>query len=178
MGHAVADDSRFKALIRDIADFPSPGIGFKDITPLLGDGAAWSAAVAGLAALVARHHPTRIIGIEARGFLVGAPVAHHLGIGFVPVRKPGKLPYETSAVSYSLEYGQDSLEMHVDALTAGERVVIVDDVLATGGTAAAAAELVRRSGGEVAGLAFLLELSFLSGRDRLGGHAVDALLRY
>lgn len=178
MGQVTADASRFKALIRDVADFPSPGIVFKDITPLLGDGPAWSAAVAAVASLVERHKPTRIIGIEARGFLVGAPVAHHLGIGFVPVRKPGKLPWQTKTVSYSLEYGQDSLEMHIDAVAVGERVVIIDDVLATGGTAAATVDLVQRSGAHLVGLAFLLELSFLAGRGRLGGHAVDALMEY
>lgn len=178
MGRAGVDTDHMKALIRDVADFPGPGIVFKDITPLLGDGAAWSAAVTALAGLIEPLEPTKILGIEARGFLVGAPVAHELGLGFVPVRKPGKLPWHVTTVSYSLEYGQDSLEMHVDGVGEGERIVIVDDVLATGGTAAATVELARRGGADVVGLAFLLELGFLAGRQRLPGQNVHALLEY
>jgi adenine phosphoribosyltransferase len=174
-------DSRLdavKALIRDVPDFPKPGIMFKDITPMLGDGAAFGAAVDLLAEAIARHKPEALVGIESRGFIFGAPVARQLGIGFVPVRKPGKLPHRTRRVEYALEYGTDALEMHHDALASGVRVVIIDDVLATGGTAAAAGRLVGDAGGHLVGFAFAIELAFLDGRKRLSGQPVDALISY
>jgi adenine phosphoribosyltransferase len=166
------------ALVRDIPDFPEPGIVFKDITPLLADGPAFRAAVEGMAALVEEAGVTvdRIVGIEARGFIVGAPLATHLGVGFAPVRKPGKLPWDTTGEEYALEYGTDRVEVHTDALVAGERVLVVDDVIATGGTAAATGRLVERLGGEVAGFAFLLELGFLGGRRLLPARPIVSLL--
>jgi adenine phosphoribosyltransferase len=171
------------ARIRDISDYPQPGIVFKDITPLLADAAAFSAVVAAIAA----GHPEapgeagwgeihKVVGIEARGFILAAPVACCLQAGFVPVRKQGKLPAKAYSESYELEYGLATIEVHTDAFEPGERVLIVDDVLATGGTAAATASLVRRSGAEVAGVGVLLELGFLNGRARLPGLDVRALL--
>ena len=160
--------------IRDIPDYPQPGIVFKDITPLLADGPAFAAVVAALAAGHGEIH--KVVGIEARGFILAAPVACCLGAGFVPVRKEGKLPAEAHSETYQLEYGSATVEIHTDAFGPGERVLIVDDVLATGGTAAAAASLVRRTGAEVAGLAVLLELGFLGGRGRLPGLEIRALL--
>jgi adenine phosphoribosyltransferase len=167
-----------RALIRDVPDFPKPGIVFKDITPMLGDAGAFAACVDLLAELIGPRRPDALVGIESRGFIFGAPVARALGVGFVPVRKPGKLPHRTRRVEYALEYGTDALEMHHDALASGVRVVIVDDVLATGGTTAAAGRLVSEAGGTLVGFAFAIELSFLGGRKRLGGHAVDALITY
>ena len=171
-------EHRLKALVRDVPDFPKPGVMFKDITPLLANGPAWHAAIVGLAQSIATLRPDKVVGIEARGFVVGAPIAHRLGIGFVPVRKPGKLPHAVTSVTYDLEYGSDTLEVHSDAVDSGERVVIIDDVLATGGTAAATVDLLRRSGAEVLGLGVLIELGFLAGRAKLGGLQVDALLSY
>jgi adenine phosphoribosyltransferase len=162
------------ATIRDIADYPQPGVVFKDITPLLADGAAFSVVVGALAAGHGRID--KVAGIEARGFILAAPVACRLGAGFVPVRKHGKLPGPTHMQSYQLEYGTAAIEVHTDAFRPGERVLIVDDVLATGGTAAATAELVRRSGAQIVGVAVLIELSFLSGRSSLGGLDVRSLL--
>ncbi|MGH3413497.1 MAG: adenine phosphoribosyltransferase [Marmoricola sp.] len=166
------------ARIRDVPDFPRPGVLFKDITPLLEDPVAFTAVVEGLAA--AGREPAgavvdKVVGIEARGFILAAPVALALGVGFVPVRKPGKLPWRTHAVDYELEYGEETLEMHADAVAPGERVLLVDDVLATGGTAAAAVELVRRSGGSTVRVAVLLELAFLHGRERIGDLPVTVL---
>jgi adenine phosphoribosyltransferase len=177
-------DSELAALIvvriRDIADYPRPGVLFKDITPLLADGAAFSAVVTGLAAgQLRRGEPggvDKVAGIEARGFILAAPVALALGAGFVPVRKQGKLPGPTYAQSYDLEYGNATIEVRQDAFAPGEQVLIVDDVLATGGTAAATAELVRKAGAEVTGIAVLLELSFLAGRDKLPDTLVRSLL--
>lgn len=169
---AIADLIRAK--IRDITDYPQPGIVFKDITPLLGDGAALRAVVAALA--VGYGPVDKVAGIEARGFILAASVACHLHSGFVPVRKQGKLPAPTYAQSYQLEYGTATIEVHQDAFVPGERVLIVDDVLATGGTAQAAADLVRRAGGEVAGIAVILELAFLEGRAKLSGMGVRSLL--
>jgi adenine phosphoribosyltransferase len=171
-------EEALRGFIREIDDFPSPGVRFKDITPLLADGEAWRLAVHVLSERVAVLGVAKVAGIEARGFMFGASVAATLGLGFVPIRKAGKLPWKTTAISYDLEYGTDSLEVHIDACAAGERVAIVDDVLATGGTAAAAAELIVSTGAEVAGLVFLVELGFLNGRSRLGGHRVDSVLRY
>jgi adenine phosphoribosyltransferase len=162
------------ARIRDIADYPQPGIVFKDITPLLADGSLLGAVVAALAAGHGRID--KVVGIEARGFILAAPVACCLEAGFVPVRKQGKLPAMTLAESYELEYGTATVEVHVDAFQPADRVLIVDDVLATGGTAAATASLVRRSGAEVAGVAVLLELGFLDGRSRLPGVEIRSLL--
>ncbi|MEV0667246.1 adenine phosphoribosyltransferase [Actinomadura luteofluorescens] len=162
--------------IRDIPDYPKQGVMFKDITPLLADHVAF----AGVVDAVVNHHGRgtidKIVGIEARGFILAAPVAYHFGAGFVPVRKKGKLPSATDAETYDLEYGSETIEIHLDAFAPGDRVLIVDDVLATGGTARAAAELVRRGGGEVVGLSVLLELSFLHGRDKLGNLDVHSLV--
>jgi adenine phosphoribosyltransferase len=161
-----------ESLVRDVADFPKQGVTFKDITPLLDDHAAFRAVVNALADAgrdsSGNTEVDKVVGMEARGFILAAPVALALGVGFVPVRKPGKLPWETRAVSYELEYGEETLEMHVDALAPGERVLVIDDVLATGGTALATASLVRQSGAVVHGLAVMLELSFLAGREAVG----------
>jgi adenine phosphoribosyltransferase len=153
--------------IRDVPDYPKPGILFKDITPLLADHTAFAAVVDAVVAYYGRGTIDKVVGIEARGFILAAPVAYHFGAGFVPVRKRGKLPAETYEQTYELEYGTETIEMHRDAFRPGERVLIVDDVLATGGTARATAELVRRGGGAVAGLSVLMELSFLNGRGKL-----------
>ena len=160
--------------IRDIPDYPQPGIVFKDITPLLADGSAFAAVVAALAAGHGRID--KVVGIEARGFILAAPVACSLGAGFVPVRKQGKLPAATYSESYQLEYGTATIEVHTDAFRPGDRVLVVDDVLATGGTAAATASLVRRTGAEVAAIVVLLELGFLDGRAKLSGLEVRSLL--
>jgi adenine phosphoribosyltransferase len=176
-----ASDARLallRARVRDVPDFPKPGILFRDLTPLMGDGVALREAIDMLAATAVRHRPELIVAIESRGFIFGAPVAASLGIGFVPVRKPGKLPHRTRRRSYDLEYGTAALEMHADAVVQGARVVIVDDLLATGGTAAATTELVREIGGEVVGATFVVELELLRGRERLAGVPVDALLKY
>lgn len=168
MTDAAADlSSRLLDKIRDVPDFPNPGIVFKDVTPLLADPDAFRAAVEGLAAPFRGAVPDKVAGIEARGFILGAPVSQLLGVGFVPVRKKGKLPGDVVAASYDLEYGSATIEVTADAFAPGERVLVVDDVLATGGTAAATVELVRRCGAEVAGIAVLLELGFLKGRDAL-----------
>ena len=164
--------------VRDIPGFPKAGIVFKDITPLLADPQALDAAVGALAELARPLAPEYVIGAEARGFLLGTALARELGAGFVLARKPGKLPYETVSAKYLLEYGTDALELHSDAVAAGARVLVHDDLLATGGTAAALCELVEQVGGEVVGCNFLIELAFLGGRSRLGGHDVQALLRY
>jgi adenine phosphoribosyltransferase len=160
--------------IRDVPDYPQPGVLFKDITPLLGDGAAFAAVVVALAAGSA--DVTKVAGIEARGFILAAPVAYTLGAGFVPVRKQGKLPAQTYAESYALEYGTATLEVHTDAFLPTDRVLIVDDVLATGGTAAATARLIRRAGATVTGIVVLLELGFLAGRGKLPDIAVRSLV--
>jgi adenine phosphoribosyltransferase len=169
---------QLKALIRDVPDFPKPGIVFKDITPLLADEVAFSTLIDLIVVHFGRGNVDKVCGIEARGFIVAAPVAYHFGAGFVPLRKAGKLPWETVSVSYELEYGQESLEVHRDLITPGERVLIVDDVLATGGTAAAAADLVTRLGGKVQGIACVIELAFLEGRSRLEGYDFHSLIRY
>jgi adenine phosphoribosyltransferase len=163
--------------IRDIPDFPKPGILFKDITPILGDAQAFQAVLDLLSGWAAKLRPTRIVGIESRGFVFGAPLADRLRIGFVPVRKPGKLPFRSVREEYTLEYGSNALEMHADAVSA-ERVLIVDDLLATGGTAAATVRLCQRLGAEVAGFACVIELSFLSGRNLLGEIPTHSLITY
>ncbi|HEY8485022.1 MAG TPA: adenine phosphoribosyltransferase [Longimicrobiales bacterium] len=170
--------AQVRARIRDIPDFPQPGIIFKDITPILSDGPLFQSVIRWLADEFGQRGIEQVVGIESRGFIFAASLAFHLGCGFVPVRKPGKLPYRTVRVDYELEYGTDALEAHVDALRPGEKVLIVDDVLATGGTALAATRLVQRLGGEIAGAAFLVELGFLKGRERLGDLPVQSLVRY
>jgi adenine phosphoribosyltransferase len=162
--------------IRDIPDFPQPGVVFKDITPLLGDSKAFTAAVDALAEPFVGQHIDRVIGIEARGFILAAPVALALGAGFVPVRKKGKLPAATYEESYALEYGEATIEVHQDAFTPGDRVLVIDDVLATGGTVEAALRLIRRCEAEVVGTAVLMELSFLPGRKRLADERLTALI--
>ncbi len=164
--------------IRDVPDFPKPGILFKDITPLLLDPTRFRRAVELMAAPFTGSRVRRVVSIESRGFLLGAPIALLLEAGLVPIRKPGKLPAARGRVEYALEYGTDALEMHRDAVGQGDRVLIVDDVLATGGTAEAAAKLVRAHGAEVVGFTFLIELDFLKGRERLGAERVEALLHY
>jgi adenine phosphoribosyltransferase len=159
--------TRLLARIRDVPDFPNPGIVFKDVTPLLADAEAFAATVEGLAAPFRTRPPDKVAGIEARGFIFGAPVSQLLGVGFVPVRKKGKLPGDVVAASYDLEYGSATIEVTADAFARGDRVLVVDDVLATGGTAAATVQLVRQCGAEVVGVAVLMELGFLQGRDAL-----------
>ena len=166
-----------KAVIRDVPDFPKPGIVFKDITTLLKNAQAFQRALDLFTVLCGDHLADKVLAIESRGFIVGAPLADRLGLGFVPLRKPGKLPGKTMRHTYTLEYGEDCLEIHDDAVMPGERVLIVDDVIATGGTARAAGELVRKLGGVVAAYAFLVELSFLDGRSRLEGDVLS-LIRY
>ena len=166
-----------KAVIRDVPDFPKPGIVFKDITTLLKNPKAFRRALDLFTVLCGDHLADKVLAIESRGFIVGAPLADRLGLGFVPLRKPGKLPGKTLRHTYSLEYGEDCLEIHDDSIAPGERVLIVDDVIATGGTARAAGELVGKLGGTVAAYAFLVELSFLNGRSRLEGDVLS-LIRY
>ena len=170
-------EAELKTYVRDIRDFPKPGIVFKDITPLLAAGAAFQAVVEQIAE---RYRGTidMVLGVESRGFVIGAAVAYRLGLGLALVRKPGKLPHETYAARYELEYGSDTLEIHRDALGDKSRVLIVDDLLATGGTASAAVELVRRLDGEVTACAFIIELVFLNGRRRLDVPEVFSLIRY
>jgi adenine phosphoribosyltransferase len=167
-----------RASIRDVPNFPKPGIVFKDITPLLLDATRFRRAIELMTVPFERLGASRVISIESRGFLLGAPIALALGAGLVPIRKPGKLPGERDRTEYALEYGVDALEMHRDAVGPADRVLIVDDVLATGGTAAGAARLVRGQGGLVVGFSFLIELDFLNGREKLEGERVEALLHY
>ncbi len=167
-----------KEHIREIPDFPTAGILFRDITPLLGHPEAFRYAVDLLAARFESERLDSIVAIESRGFLFGAPLAYRLGLPLVPVRKEGKLPFDTHSVTYALEYGSDSLEVHVDAIDAGSRALIVDDLLATGGTASATVNLVERSGGSVAGLAFVIELTDLGGREALAGYRVESLVTW
>jgi adenine phosphoribosyltransferase len=164
------------ARLRDVPDFPRPGIVFKDITPMLADPVLFGRVVNALAAPFRGQHITKVVGVEARGFILGAPVALALNAGFVPARKPGKLPHRTVVERYSLEYGADGLEMHQDAVLKGERVIIVDDVLATGGTAEATAKLTTQLGGELVGFSFLMVLGFLDGAKRLGADRVRSLI--
>lgn len=164
--------------IRDIPDFPKQGIVFKDITPILQNHAVFDGTIMALVERYRDMHIDTIIGIESRGFLFGAPLAHQLGSGFVPVRKKGKLPYETVDISYDLEYGSATIEMHTDAVSVGQKILIVDDLLATGGTAAAACELVRTQGGDIVECAFVVELGFLNGRQKMGDVPVHSLVNY
>jgi len=165
------------AKIRDVPDFPKPGILFKDVTPLLGHGPSFRLCVDLLAEAVDGKKPDLLIGIESRGFIFGAALADRLGVGFAPVRKPGKLPFRATRESYTLEYGTDALEMHDDAVE-GKSCLIVDDLLATGGTAAATARLVERLGGRVEGFVFVIELAFLNGREKLGARTLHSLIQY
>ena|SRR5438067_2436858 len=164
--------------IREVPDFPTPGVGFKDITPLLADREALTQSIADLAAWVQTKEPDFVLGAEARGFILGAAIAAQAGCGFVPARRPGKLPPETVSATYALEYGQNSLELHPDLVPTGARVVIHDDVLATGGTVEAICGLVERLGGEVVGACFIIELTFLGGRERLQGLDMHSLIEY
>lgn len=174
----MIDASSIQGAVRDVADFPKPGIMFKDITPVLLDPRLFALATRGMTDPFRDGGISRVVAIESRGFMFGAPIALQLQAGLVPVRKPGKLPAARQRVEYALEYGTDALEMHADAISAGDRVLIVDDVLATGGTAEAASRLVLGRGAQIAGFSFLIELGFLEGRKRLGSHRVEALIRY
>ncbi len=167
-----------KQIVREIPDFPKPGILFYDITTLLRDGKGFAEVID----IFARHYRDQkldaVVGVEARGFIFAAAVANRLGLGFIPVRKPGKLPYRTVSQSYQLEYGTDTLEMHADAVQRGDRILLIDDLMATGGTARAVAEMIRGQGGEVAGMGFVIELEFLSGRKSLPGYEIFSILKY
>ncbi|HUR18691.1 MAG TPA: adenine phosphoribosyltransferase [Acidimicrobiales bacterium] len=174
----VVDTGWLTEHIRDVPDFPLAGVMFKDITPLLGDGEALKFVVDTMADHFAGLGVEKVLGIEARGFIVAAPVAYRLGAGFVPVRKAGKLPWRVETEEYALEYGTDRLQIHADALRPGERVLVIDDVLATGGTASACARLVEKLGAKVAGLGFVIELEFLNGRSRVEAYDAMALLTY
>ena len=169
---------QIKGLIRDVPDFPEPGIVFKDITPVLADPMAFSTITDLIVVHFGRGNVDKVVGIEARGFILASPVAYHFGAGFVPIRKQGKLPWETVGAEYALEYGTATLELHKDSVEPGERVLIVDDVLATGGTAKAAASLVEEIGGKVCGIACMIELDFLHGRDQLPEHELYTLIHY
>ena len=177
-GARTPDHGELRQFVRDVVDFPEPGVTFRDITPLLGDAGAFARAVSGLVDEFAGVAVDRVVGVESRGFIFGAAVAFRIGAGFVPVRKPGKLPWAVVREEYQLEYGADKLEIHRDAIHPGERILIVDDVLATGGTARATARLVETLGGVIAGLGFVLELDDLDGRSRLGERTVRSLLHY
>ena len=169
---------RIRELVRDVQDFPQEGIVFKDITPLLADEVAFSTVIDMIVVQFGRGTVDKVVGIEARGFILSSPVAYHFGAGFVPVRKEGKLPWHTERESYELEYGTETLEIHKDALRPGERVLIVDDVLATGGTALATARLVERLGAKVVGIACIIELGFLNGREKIKDYEFYSLLSY
>jgi len=175
MNNTIAE---LKGLIRDIPDFPQKGIVFKDITPLLADENAFSSVIDLIVVHYGRGNIDKVVGIEARGFILASPVAYHFGAGFVPVRKEGKLPWNSEREEYELEYGMAVLEIHKDAIDPGDRVLIVDDVLATGGTARATAKLVERLGGKVVGIATLVELTFLKGRDKVAGYDFFSLITY
>lgn len=172
------DIGKIREAIRDIPDFPKPGIVFKDITPLLSNGRLFGRTVDLIAERYRGQRVDTVLGIESRGFIVGAALAYKLGAGFSVVRKPGKLPYETHSASYELEYGKDTLEIHIDAVAPNSRVVIADDLIATGGTAAATAELVSKLGATVVECAFVIELGFLNGREKLKPHGVFSVLQY
>jgi adenine phosphoribosyltransferase len=175
---ATVTVDKLKSSIRDIPDFPKPGIVFKDITPLLSNPELFKTTVDRMAGPFQKKGITHVVSVESRGFIFGAPVAYLLGAGYTLVRKKGKLPYKTVAHTYDLEYGTDTLEIHTDALDANSRVLIIDDVLATGGTAQAVCELVKKLKGEVAGLSFVVELEFLNGRQKLRGYNVTSLIRF
>ncbi|MDD3146381.1 MAG: adenine phosphoribosyltransferase [Candidatus Riflebacteria bacterium] len=168
----------FFKFIRDVPDFPKAGIIFKDITPLLGDGKAFSALIETFGKHYKDSGITRICGIESRGFIIGAALAAYMGVGFVPIRKAGKLPYEKIKREYSLEYGTDAIEMHSDAVNRGEKILLIDDLIATGGTALAAVSMLEDAGAEVVGVAFVIELEFLKGREKFGSRKLFSLLKY
>jgi adenine phosphoribosyltransferase len=172
------DHSWLKEYIRDIPDFPKRGVSFKDITPLLADKKAFTYTIDAIAHQFDRDDIDKVLGIEARGFMVAAPLAYRFTAGLIPVRKKGKLPWEVESETYDLEYGTDALEIHKDAISEGERILVVDDVLATGGTALATAKLTERCGGKVAGIAMIMELSFLGGRERLTDYELFSLIAY
>jgi len=167
-----------RACVREVPDFPTPGVGFKDISPMLADPTALSQSVAELAAWGGEQKPAIVLGAEARGFILGAAIAREIGCGFVPARRPGKLPPETVSATYALEYGENSLELHPNSIGNGARVLIHDDVLATGGTVEAIAGLVEQLGGEVVGCAFIIDLTFLGGRERLARYPLFSLIEY
>jgi adenine phosphoribosyltransferase len=169
---------KIKALIREIPDFPQPGISFKDLTTLWRDPEGLKGTIEAMVLPFAKEEIGQVVGIESRGFILGAPLALQLGCGFVPVRKPGKLPGTTLRQEYDLEYGTDAVEIHQDGIAPGERVLIVDDLLATGGTMAAACQLVEKLGGEIVGLSFLVELAFLNGRERLPDYRIETVVQY
>ena len=172
------DTKKLKEMIREVADFPKKGIGFKDITPILQDKDAFAYSVNKLAELYKDKDIDIIVGPEARGFIYGAPLAYAMNAGFVPIRKEGKLPADIETVEYELEYGTNTIEIHKDSIKQGQKVLVVDDLLATGGTAAASAELVEKLGGEVVAIAFIIELEFLNGRDNLAEYKVDSLVKF
>jgi len=174
----MVEDSELLAAVRDVPDFPKPGIIFKDITPVLADGRLFKAVIDRFAAELADRGASKVAGIDARGFIFAGAVAYKLGIGFIPIRKKGKLPWTTTSAAYQLEYGESVVEMHVDAVHAGEKVALIDDVLATGGTAAAAIKLLRQSGAEVVCAQFLMELGFLNGRKNVAETRVASILSY
>lgn len=169
---------QIKSKIRDVPDFPKPGILFKDITPILQDAPTFKKVVSAFVERYAAQKIDAVVGIESRGFIFGAPIAFELGVPFVPVRKQGKLPYQTVQVSYDLEYGSATIEMHVDAVAKGNRVVVIDDLLATGGTAQAACKLIEKVGGKIVECAFVVELAFLKGREKLNGREIFSLVQY
>lgn len=175
MTTAYAD---LRSFVHDVPDFPKKGVGFKDITPLLADAKAFASAIDKMAAPFVGQGITLVAGIESRGFLLATPIAYYLKAGVVPIRKKGKLPRKVFSASYDLEYGQDTIEAHADAFPKGAKVLLVDDVLATGGTARAACELIEKAGGKVQGVSFLIELAFLSGRGKLPGRPIQSLLSY
>ena len=174
----MSDQYQLKSHIRSVPDFPKPGIMFRDITPLLSDPQAFQRTIEAFAEQFRDARPTAILAAESRGFIFAAPLALELGAAFVPVRKPGKLPFETRRLQYDLEYGSDALEMHVDAIEPGSRVLLIDDLLATGGTIEACLKLANLCGAEIVGCGFLIELSFLKGRQRLNPHRVVSLIEY
>ncbi len=174
----TASHEALRSFVRDITDYPTDGVTFRDITPLLGDGKVFARAIDGLVSEFSGVDVDRVVGVESRGFLFASAVAYHIGAGLVPVRKAGKLPWAVVREEYDLEYGSDKLEIHRDAIRPGERILIVDDVLATGGTAAATAKLVETLGGKIAGLGFVIELDELGGRARVGERTVRTLLHY
>ena len=175
---SVAPALLAEKLVRDVPDFPGAGILFKDITPVLASAEAMREVFGHFYTFGREMKPDVVVGIESRGFVLGMPLAQELGVGFVPVRKPGKLPYTTICEEYSLEYGSNALELHIDAIASGMRALIIDDLLATGGTARAACTLVERLGGDVCGLSFMIELGFLGGRTQLPDYAIQSLIRY
>ena len=174
----MTDTAELRAAVRDIPDFPKPGIVFKDITPILADGRLFRAVIDRFVGELSGLGVTKVVGIDARGFIFAGAVAYHLGLGFIPIRKKGKLPWTTQSAAYQLEYGEAVVEMHVDAVHPGEKVAIIDDVLATGGTAAAAIKLVKQCGANVAIAQFLMELGFLNGRKNITGTRIESILVY